>query len=67
MGELHFWVRLRTCTHSFHATCMHELLNTVSAGQHYIHCPLCKVAICTRRRARPVDTQEGRRVRRRIG
>jgi len=52
--ELHFWAHLRVCLHRFHATCLSELLNSVSAGQDSITCPLCKTVVCPRRMANPV-------------
>ena len=57
--ELHFWAHLRICAHRFHATCLSELLNSVSAGQNSITCPLCKTIVCPRRMANPVVDKLG--------
>jgi hypothetical protein len=57
--ELHFWARLNKCCHVFHTTCLSDLVNTVSAGQENIFCPLCKSIICQRRRTQPVIQEEG--------
>jgi hypothetical protein len=53
-GELA--VKLRKCPHSFHLSCLDELVNSTAANSN--RCPTCRAVICKKRRTLPRDIAE---------
>jgi hypothetical protein len=53
-GELA--VKLRKCPHSFHLSCLDELVNSTAANSN--RCPTCRALICKKRRTLPRDIAE---------